>query len=272
MTTPVITPSVAAARAELMPEAARWARSLALPLLPDPVPDPRYCDTPLLVYLSSRGLMLQDTGKGASGPVWVDFRGGKSGHRRHHGGGKGQLIAKAVGLGRASRPPQVLDATAGLGQDAFVLATLGCPVTLLERSGVMAALLQDGMARALTQAREAGDEALEGILARMVLCHADAVTWLSAQAPGSQEVIYLDPMFPGREKSSLVKKEMRVSRHVVGEDNDAPALLAAALKVARHRVVVKRPRKAPVITGPAPDLQLTGKSSRYDLYTFRALP
>ncbi|MDX1589109.1 MAG: class I SAM-dependent methyltransferase [Oleiphilaceae bacterium] len=265
-------PCVAAATAELMPSAAHWARSLSLTLLSDPLPDPRHCDTPLLLYVSPQGLKLQSTGPGAPGPVWVDFLSGKAGHRRHHGGGKGQLIARAVGLGRASRPPEILDATAGLGQDAFVLATLGCSVTMLERSPVMAALLQDGIDRTLSQSRETGDRELQVILERMTLRQEDAVAWLSQQAPDSQEVVYLDPMFPGRDKSSLVKKEMRLSRHVVGQDSDAPQLLQAALGVACHRVVVKRPRKAPVIEGPAPDLQLSGKSSRYDIYTFRALP
>lgn len=261
-------PVVAAASESLLPRASAWAQALALPCLPTPVADPRYCDAPLLLYLTGKGLMLQTTGRGAPGPVWVDWCGGKADHRRRQGGGKGQLIAKAVGLNRARRPPQVFDATAGLGQDGFVLATLGCSVTLMERSPIMAALLEDGLARAAASP----EAALRQIVARLQLLPGDSQAWLAGQGADTQEVIYLDPMFPGRGKSSLVKKEMRVSRHVVGKDNDAPALLAAALAAARYRVVVKRPRKAPVIDGPAPDLQLPGKSSRYDIYTFRALP
>ena len=79
-------------------------------------------------------------------------------------------------------------------------------------------------------------------------------------------MIYLDPMFPHRDKSSLVKKEMRVFQPLVGSDPDADALLDAALALATHRVVVKRPRKAPCLTGPAPGYTLEGKSSRFDIY------
>ncbi|MCT1282181.1 class I SAM-dependent methyltransferase, partial [Pseudomonas aeruginosa] len=85
------------------------------------------------------------------------------------------------------------------------------------------------------------------------------------------QVIYLDPMFPHRDKSALVKKEMRLFRPLVGDDLDAPALLQAALALASHRVVVKRPRKAPIIEGPKPGYSLEGKSSRYDIYPKKAL-
>ena len=43
----------------------------------------------------------------------------------------------------------MLDATAGLGRDAFVLASLGCQVTLIERVPAVAALLENGIERAL---------------------------------------------------------------------------------------------------------------------------
>jgi 16S rRNA (guanine1516-N2)-methyltransferase len=78
-------------------------------------------------------------------------------------------------------------------------------------------------------------------------------------------------MFPHRDKSALVKKEMRLFRPLVGDDMDAPALLEAALVLASHRVVVKRPRKAPIIDGPKPGYSLDGKSSRYDIYALKAL-
>jgi len=260
--------AVAAASTDYLKQARDWADRLSLPLMSETIPDPRACDrVPVLLYASEAGLALQQTGRGAPGPVVVEWLSGKADHRRRQGGGQGQLIARAVGVAKASRPLSVVDATAGLGQDAFVLATLGCQVTLLERSPVMAALLQDGLDRA----RAAEDADVDRILTRMSLCPGNAIEWLQAR-PQTVDVVYLDPMFPGRDKSSLVKKEMRVCRQVVGDDGDAPALLAAAMQAAIHRVVVKRPRKAPVVAGPEPDLQLTGKSSRYDLYTFKALP
>jgi 16S rRNA (guanine1516-N2)-methyltransferase len=69
----------------------------------------------------------------------------------------------------------------------------------------------------------------------------------------------------------LVKKEMRLFKPLVGEDADAPELLEAALLLASHRVVVKRPRKAPPIAGSKPAYALEGKSSRYDIYPKKSL-
>ena len=78
-------------------------------------------------------------------------------------------------------------------------------------------------------------------------------------------------MFPHRDKSALVKKEMRLFRPLAGDDDDAPDLLEAALALATHRVVVKRPRKAPAIAGKPPAYHLEGNSSRFDIYTKKSL-
>jgi 16S rRNA (guanine1516-N2)-methyltransferase len=86
------------------------------------------------------------------------------------------------------------------------------------------------------------------------------------------DVIYLDPMFPDRQKSADVKKEMAAFHHVVGKDEDADSLLEKALAKANYRVVVKRPRKAPFINNKTPSYQLEGKSSRYDIYTIKKMP
>ena len=200
-------------------------------------------------------------------PLSVDFVSGKAAHRRQFGGGRGQLVAKACGLAKGVTP-SVVDATAGLGRDAFVLASLGAPVLMIERVAAIAALLSDGLARA------AAAEDTAAIAARMYLRHGDAAERLArlvADAEFTPQVVHLDPMFPHRDKSALVKKEMRVFRELAGDDDDAPRLLEAALDVATHRVVVKRPRKAPPIAGPAPQHTLEGKTSRYDLYVHRSL-
>ncbi|MBQ0744845.1 MAG: class I SAM-dependent methyltransferase [Pseudomonas sp.] len=214
----------------------------------------------LWLQVGEQGLSLQASGPDAPGAVRVDFVEGAMAHRRQFGGGAGQMVAKAVGLRGAIRP-SVLDATAGLGRDAFVLAALGCQVTLIERQPVIAALLGDGLQRA----RAAGGEVAE-IAARMQLIHADAIEAMDAWQGQIPQVVHLDPMFPHREKSALVKKEMRLFRPLAGDDLDAPALLAAALQLASHRVAVKRPRKAPAIEGALPSAQLNGQSSRYDIY------
>ncbi len=169
------------------------------------------------------------------------------------------MIAKAVGIQSGVRPV-VVDATAGLGRDAFVLARLGCALTLIERQPLISALLEDGLQRAQAD-REVGP-----IVARMRLIGGNAIDVLRTWECEPPQVIYLDPMFPVRDKSSLVKKEMRLFRPLAGDDGDAPALLEVALALASHRVVVKRPRKAAAIAGKPPGYVLEGKSSRFDIY------
>lgn len=215
--------------------------------------------TPYRLYLGPEHLELQDLTPGAPGPVFVDFTGGKADHRRASTG-KQQALPKAIGL-KNSRYPRVVDATAGLGRDAFVLAALGCHITLVERSPVFAALLEDGLARARLNVK------MTPILDRMQLAHADSKHYLhQLDEAAKPDVIYLDPMYPHRSKSALVKKEMRYARAVVGDDEEAPALLAAALQIARERVVVKRPRSAEPLSGPAPTVAIASKNTRYDVY------
>ena len=232
-----------------------WAARLGLPMSGA---------TEFVLQVSADGLQLVECIEHGPGPVRVDFVEGAAAHRRLHGGGSGQMIAKAVGVQQGVRP-HVLDATAGLGRDAFVLATLGCTVELIERQPLIAALLEDGLQRAALDAEVAP------IVARMQLHCADAIELLGNWRGAIPQVIYLDPMFPHREKSALVKKEMRLFRPLVGADLDAPALLQAALALAMHRVVVKRPRKAPAVEGCKPGYALEGKSSRYDIYPRKSL-
>lgn len=192
------------------------------------------------------------------GPVYVDFLQGTLAHRRQYGGGRNQLIAKAVGV-KPKETLSVLDVTAGLGRDAFVLALLGCRVVMCERSPIVYQLLADGLKRAK---KEEWFCALSLSLKKI-----DSQKFLS-QLSGDEkpDVIYIDPMFPDRSKSALVKKEMRVLRAAVGDDEDAPNLLQQALGVVRKRVVVKRSKLAPSIAGRSPDLVYKGKSSRFDVY------
>ncbi|MGP0174828.1 class I SAM-dependent methyltransferase [Pseudomonas sp. NCHU5208] len=235
--------------------AAQWATRLGLA---------QSGDSEYALQLGEEGLQLVELGDKAPGPVRVDFVEGAAAHRRQFGGGSGQMIAKAVGVQPGIRP-RTLDATAGLGRDAFVLASLGCEMTLIERQPLVAALLEDGLQRA------ALDQEVAPIVARMQLLSGNAIELMQAWQGEAPQVIYLDPMFPHRDKSALVKKEMRLFRPFVGDDLDAPALLQAALALASHRVVVKRPRKAPAIEGSKPGYVLEGKSSRYDIYPKKKL-
>ena len=245
---------ITALEPELTEQAAALRRQLALP----------HTEHPLFeLQLTQNGLQLQELDSKA-GPVRVDFVGGAAAHRRQFGGRTGQMIAKAVGVQGATRP-HVLDATAGLGRDAFVLACLGCKVDLIERNPVVAALLQDGLQRARQ------DMDVAAIVALMTLQQGNAIELLQNWRDEPPQVIYLDPMFPERSKSAQVKKEMRLFQPLVGGDDDAPLLLAAALELASHRVVVKRPRIAPALEGTKPGYTLQGKSSRFDIYPKKSL-
>lgn len=197
------------------------------------------------------------------GAIAVDFVDGATAHRRKFGGGRGQDIAKAVGLKHGFKP-KVLDATAGLGRDAFVLATLGCEVTLMERMPIVAALLEDGLERA-TLSAEVSD-----ITQRMNLIASSSIENMElVQQP---DVIYLDPMYPHREKSAAIKKEMRVFQALVGEDLDADNLLAPALALAKYRVVVKRPNYAPPLANKTPSTSIKMKKNRFDVYVNQGIP
>jgi 16S rRNA (guanine1516-N2)-methyltransferase len=193
-------------------------------------------------------------------PVAVDF---VLAQRNRHPGK--ELLIKAVGGSR--NRASVLDATAGLGRDSFVMASNGCTVTMCERMPVVAALLADGLRRA-----ERSEECYE-IASRMRLHELAAADYLtSLAAEDCPDVVYLDPMFPVSGKSALVKKEMRLFHSLVGLDEDSGDLLDLALQRAKHRVVVKRPPKAPYLAERKPQLSVAGKAVRFDIYPLKAFP
>lgn len=215
------------------------------------------------LHLLPEYLALEQVDDPKQGLVFVDFVSGAAAHRRKFGGGKGQAIAKAIGL-KAGVKIDVIDATAGLGRDAFVLASLGCHVTMVERSPVAAALLDDGLQRACLNL-----EIGQWVQERMQLHFASGYEYLKAH---QTDVVYLDPMFPHKKKSALVKKEMRVFQSVVGADLDADDLLDVALNAARYRVVVKRPDYAPFLNDKKPSMSITTKKNRFDVYVKKAMP
>lgn len=217
--------------------------------------------------LTEQRLELRKVDEPKLGAIHVDLVGGAVGHRRKFGGGKGQAIAKAAGLNKGATPT-VLDGTAGLGRDAFVLASLGCKVQMVERNPVVAALLDDGLERA-KQDSEIGSWVTE----RMSLIHASSIEALDNLAADPAftrpDVVYLDPMYPhpeNKKKSALVKKEMRVFQSLVGADLDADGLLKPALKLATKRVVVKRPDYAEWLDEQKPTMAIETKKNRFDVY------
>lgn len=236
---------------------AALARHLALPLIDAAAQAPPDC-IGWLRYGDGR-LQLQPADPRQSGPVLVDFCAGANAHRLQGGA---ELVVKAV-RGRSREALRVLDATAGLGRDSFVLASRGFEVCMLERSPAIAALLADGLERA-----RAAPAAIADIAARLSLIEADAAVYFNALTDaGRPDVIYLDPMFPAAQKSALVKKEMRLFQQLLhGEADDGAALLRAARACARLRVVVKRPLRAPFLGGAEASYALAGKAVRFDVY------
>jgi len=234
-------------------KAEKIARELALPIARDT--DTGY---DLLLVVNPDRVELRDIRPPAPGPIYVDFIGGAAGYNRRVN--RFGLLFQAVGI-RHGSAPSVLDATCGLGRDAFLLANNGCVVNAIERSPIVATLLRDGLERA------ARDPELHDLLNHRFRLHIGEAREVIQQWPPEQypDVAYLDPMFPPKTKSALVKKEMRVLRALVGDDPDANELFEIARSVARRRVVVKRLRHAPPLA-PNTTNVYRQQSIRYDVY------
>ena len=237
------------------PEQISQAKALAEQYQLDLATEPTN-DLQLLVHPEHIELALAEIGN----PITIDFTQGKAAHRRQFGGGRGQTLAKAIGL-KKGLTPTVMDCTAGYGQDAFVLANLGCQITLIERNPALAVLLEN----AITKAQ--GNAEIKTAADRMKLIHNNAIDYLASLTPEQlPDVIYLDPMYPTRQKSALVKKEMQLLHQLVGPDKDSEQLLDIAQQTAKKRVVVKRPKSAGPIGNKQPHSTVESKNTRYDLY------
>lgn len=170
-----------------------------------------------------------------------------------------ELLVRAARLKTPpkGRAPTLLDATAGLGEDAFLLAASGFTVTMYERNGQIAALLSDALERA------ADIPGLSGTVSRMALVNGDSVAAMKTlKTP--PDVIYLDPMFPERKKSALVKKKFQLLQKLEMPCPNEEELLFAAIAAKPRKIVVKRPTKGPFLAGIRPDYSLSGSSVRYD--------
>ena len=179
-------------------------------------------------------------------------------HRLKYGKGRGQNLAKAVGM-KSNKNRKIVDATAGLGYDAFILASLGAKVTLIERSDKMYEILQNGINEGVSFGGE-----IEKIINRMDLLFGDSKDILPKLSP---EVIMIDTMYKDRKKSALVKNNMRLVREIVGPDSDYIELLKVALNCAKNRVVLKQPRYAePIKEIRKCSHQILGKTIRYDIF------
>lgn len=210
---------------------------------------------PVVLVVADGDAWLVQTGQRVPGPVRVDFADPAMRHRRK--GGHNELLGRAVGV-RESRKPAVLDATAGLGRDAFVLADLGCEVQLCEQSPILGFLLSEAVAAAAIDAQAS----VRAAAARMTVRVGDSRE--ANVAPGT--VIYLDPMFPERRSSAAVRKDLATLQRLhAGDGGDAEGLLAWALAQHSPRIVVKRPPKSAPLQGMRVSHSIEGKAVRFDV-------
>lgn len=173
-----------------------------------------------------------------------------------------EMLVKAARV-KGVEAPRAVDATAGLGEDSLLLAAAGFTVTLCEADPVIAALLEDALARA------SAHEVLGPIVERMHLVAGDsriALERAGASTGAQPDVVYLDPMFPGRTKSAAVKKKFQLIHGLERptEPLDEESLLQAALAAHPRKVVIKRPVKGPYLAGVKPSHAIAGKAVRYD--------
>lgn len=234
-------------------EARALAERLELALLHAPPSDR------LLLHLTAERLTLEDTAPRGPGPVAVDFDDPALRRRIRQATPRREALARAVGL-KGGSPLTVVDATGGLGRDAFVLASLGARLYVIERQPVVFELLGDGWRRALDNPRTA--EAA----GRMTLIHADAAEWLPAGHGGDADTVYLDPMYPPETKGGEVKKGIRSLQRLIGPQEDAKRLFSAARAAAPRRLVIKRPRKAPPLEPGLAHFSIEGRQTRFDVY------
>jgi 16S rRNA (guanine1516-N2)-methyltransferase len=242
--------AVTTTTSELEQAANVLAERLHLPYISDNLANYTY-----LLILTPSHLGLQKVNSPAN-PLIIDFLSKKMAYRRQHATLRNEIIARALGL-KNKLPRHIIDATAGLCRDSFILATLGFEINIIERSPIIFALIEDAIARARK------DTKTQAIIERLHPIQANANDWLKNQ---TADVIYLDPMFPERKKSALSKQDMRIFHDVVGDDGDADELLTIALTCAKQRVVVKRPRLAAPLCGLIPSFSMEGSSNRFDIY------
>jgi 16S rRNA (guanine1516-N2)-methyltransferase len=245
-------PDLVVARAADPERAATLAVRLGLPL----VDDARAAAADLALRYEAGRLTLGRSGPRVLRPIAVDFESREAvGRSRVRGGGRA-LVARALGLDRGVRT--VVDATAGLGRDAWSIAVAGAEVTMVERNPVLLALLEDGLERARARGAEAAQ--------RIELVGADAVAFLAA-LDERPDAVFLDPMFADRGKAALPGRDLQILRALLGPggDVDGAELLAAARAVARRRVVVKRPAHAPA-PAARPTATYGGGRIRYEVY------
>ena len=170
-----------------------------------------------------------------------------------------ELLVKAAKIKKAEGELTAVDATAGLGEDSLLLAAAGFHVTLYERNPLVYELLRDALDRA------AQNPELAPVVARMNAVHADSVAGMR-ELETSPDVILLDPMFPARQKSALVKKKLQMIQKLEQPCDDEIGLLLTAMEAKPKKLIIKRPPKGDYLAGLKPDHSIEGKAVRFDCF------
>lgn len=243
-----------------------------------------------LRHLNLYAQQAHDPDQKAAGTMTIDFTRGAIRHRQRFGGGKQQPIARATGISRVI-PNYILDITAGTGTDAYVLASLGASVLMLERQPAISLMLT----RALQLATV--DSSSADAISRLNLVFADSADWMNTRlvtslqgATATQpdqpvfpsqirpanripdeapDVIFMDPMYPVTRRTALARQPMQFLQLLAGPDENSTELLELARRLARKRVVVKRPISASEIGDIRPDTVVESAKTRYDIYLRR---
>lgn len=190
-----------------------------------------------------------------------DYENNKTIKRLKHNNLTSELLVKAVKPKNYPKGGVIFDATAGLGEDSLLLAAAGFNVKLFERDEIIAELLKDTIKRA----RNSEFEELRVAAARMDVIEGDSIKEMEDLAKAfNPDVVYLDPMFPEREKSSLVKKKFQLLHVLEKPCSEEEELLSAALLTGAGKVIIKRPLKGPFLCDKKPSYQIVGKTVRYD--------
>lgn len=206
----------------------------------------------LTVLFDSKGVSLSGFGLSYQG----DFE--NMLHRVTNGRLQHEMLAKAVKTDQENL--KAIDATAGMGEDSLLLAACGYQVTLYEQNPVIAILLKDALRRAKK------NTVLKDIVSRMQLVEGDSIEHLNKRLD-PVDVIYLDPMFPGRQKSGLINKKLQLIQKLEPPCSEETALFDAAMAAQPSKIIVKRPLKSPYLDERVPSYSLKGKAIRYDCYS-----
>lgn len=180
----------------------------------------------------------------------------------------GEMVVKAAKI-KDKDMPYLIDATAGMGEDSLLLAAAGFKVKLFEYNPVIAALLYD------TVERSKDIPELADAVSRMEVVNGDSIEYLSSLGDISvssdrkagidiPDVVLLDPMFPERQKSGLIKKKFQLLQKLEQPCSNEKELLDAAIVAHPHKIVIKRPAKGPYLDGRKPSYSMDGKAIRYD--------